>query len=403
LKKDQKYILTTLIFKVLIAFASMGIVIITSQKLGAEGRGIISYILLLISLAQLISEFIGGSTLVNLAPKEKLINLMVPSYIAQMIVSVLLSFIFIGITHLMVSAWTIFFTCLLLGTVNVNLSLILGRSFINTRNTIQLIYMLLSLGGVFMMYQVNESRLIQDYFNVLMFSYAIGFIISSIVLINKSTSTDFDQFKWNPLLIRWGFWSQLSQIVNLLNYRIMYFFIEKDYGLSKLGVFGNAMTVGDMLKISGHSLGQVQHNRIIRSVYKLKVSRKILPKYLLLNFVLYMFQGAILIAIPAGFWVYLLGADFAELKIQIILLLPGFIAMGIATSYSFHFHALSAFKINLLVNAATLLIFIIAYYTLVSAYGFQAIHISFSVAFVMQVILFVIIYLLDNKNRSSVA
>lgn len=395
---DRKYIVFTLVFKVLIAFASMGIVIITSQKLGADGRGMISYVLLLISLAQLVTDFIGGSTLINLAPKEKLINLLIPSYIAQVIVSMGLAVIFIHIVNLEISTLLVFLTCLLLGLVNINLSLILGRSFINTRNGIQLFYMLFSLFAVFIVYYVFESANVNDYFNILIFSYALGFLCSVIFLFRIRKKDDFEEFKWNPLLIKWGFWSQLSQVINLLNYRIMYFFIERDYDMAKLGVFGNAMTVGDMLKISGHSLGQVQHNRIITSKNLENEANRILPKYLALNFLLYGLQAIILILIPATFWVYLLGVDFSDLKNQIILLLPGFICMGISTSFSFHYHALSAFKKNLLVNFCTLLSFLIAYYFLKEHYEFNSIHISFSISFGVQLLIFVLLYLFDSRT-----
>ena len=401
MKEDRRHIIITFVLKILIAFASMGVVIVTSRELGAEGRGVISYILLLISLAQLASEFIGGSSLINLAPMEKMINLILPSYLANILVSIGLTLVFMWVSTYGIQTLSIFLTCLLLGFVNINLSIILGRSFINTRNGIQLGYMILTLAGVYVTYKVNDSSAVQDYFNILIFSYAIGLLTTFFFLFKVAQHGDFKNFTWNRKLYQWGFWSQCSQVINLLNYRLMYFFIERDYSIDRLGVFGNAMTVGDMLKISGHSLGQVQHNRIINSKHLTLKAQEILPSYLGMNVLLYLIQGIVLLVIPAIFWEYLLGVEFSMLKEEIVYLLPGFLCMGVATTFSFHFHALARFKINLVINALTLLTFILSYTILVDAYDYMAIHLSFSIAFAIQLILFVVSYIAELKYRKA--
>lgn len=392
MKVLKNHILNTLISKLLIAFCSMGVVIITSQVLGAEGRGVISYLLLLIMLAQVVAEFVGGSALINLAPNEKLINLLVPSYVAAILVSTGLWVIVSYLETVAVAPWLLALICLFLCIANINLSLILGRQGINKRNAIQFSYTILLLSGVYFVYWINGELSIVPYFEMLAFAYAVGVLLSTIVLLQVSKPLDFIGFEWTKKIFKFGFWSQLSQLINLLNFRLAYFFVERDFGMASLGIYGNAMTIGEMMKIPGHSLGQVQHNRIINKTEDSYFAKSITGKYLVLNMVLYALQWIVLLALPGVLWSWLLGGEFSTLKSVLLILLPGFVAMGVATSFSFYFHAINRFKTVLLVNLVTLFTVIIVYYSLKNSLGFDAILYAFSTAYTVHLLLFVGLY-----------
>ena len=395
----KNHIINTLISKLLIALCSMGVVVITSQILGAEGRGVISYVLLLIMLAQVVAEFVGGSALINLAPNERLINLIVPSYAVSIIVSAGL-WVVTSFTHTApVPPWLMAIICLFLCLSNVNLGLILGRQQINKRNVIQFSYTLLLLAGVYVVYWVDKSPSVEPYFKMLAFTYFMGFILSGFVLFQIAKNEDFLNFSLSKELFTYGFWSQLSQLINLLNYRLAYFFVERDFGMASLGIYSNAMTIGEMMKIPGHSLGQVQHNRIINNSSATEYAKQITAKYLALNIVLYAAQWVVLLLIPSILWSWLLGNDFTSLKTVLFILLPGFVAMGVATSFSFYFHAINRFKTVLLVNLATLFTVIVVYYGLKSNLGFNAILYAFSTAYCLHLLLFVVLYF-KQKNAN---
>ncbi len=60
----------TLFTKVLSAFFSLGIVILTTHMLGSEGRGEISLITADVGLVILFSQLVGGASLVYLYPRS---------------------------------------------------------------------------------------------------------------------------------------------------------------------------------------------------------------------------------------------------------------------------------------------------------------------------------------------
>jgi O-antigen/teichoic acid export membrane protein len=398
MKLLKNNIINTLISKFLTAFCLMGVVIITSQTLGSEGRGLISYVLLIIAIAQVISEFVGGSALINLAPRIRTINLIWPSYLFTILIVGILYLVMRFSGNNFIPAWLTALIALFLCLSNINLNIILGRQRINQRNGIQFLYTLLLLSGVYYVYWIQKGTDVVPYFNILAFAYIIGFILSLLQLLSLADKGSIEPLQLSRDIFKFGFWSQLAQLVNLLNYRIAYFFVERDFGLEQLGVYGNSMTVGDMMKIPGQSLGQVQHNRIINHSQPERFGLKLTKRYLTLNLVLYLLQAIVIILLPALFWTWLLGSDFITLKNVVLYLLPGFIALGLATSFSYYFHALNRFKTVLAVNLATLITFVVSYVLLVGNLGFKAVLISFSLAYVVQLMLFVVLFFRKDKG-----
>lgn len=398
MKLLKNHIINTLISKFSIAFCLMGVVIITSQTLGAEGRGLISYVLLIITIAQVISEFVGGSALINLAPRIRMVNLVWPTYLFTILVVGMLFLVMKLNGNNFIPAWLTALIALFLCLSNINLNIILGKQRINQRNGIQFLYTLLLLAGVYYVYWIQKGTEVVPYFNILAFSYIIGFILSLLQLFSLADKGSTEPVHLSSDIFKFGFWSQMAQLVNLLNYRIAYFFVERDFGLEQLGVYGNSMTVGDMMKIPGQSLGQVQHNRIINHSEPERFGLKLTKRYLTLNLVLYLLQAIVIILLPAIFWTWLLGADFITLKNVVLYLLPGFIALGLATSFSYYFHALNKFKTVLIANLATLLTFMVSYLLLLGSLGFEAVLISFSIAYVVQLLLLAILFFRKDKG-----
>jgi len=306
MKLLKNNIINTLISKFLTAFCLMGVVIITSQTLGSEGRGLISYVLLIIAIAQVISEFVGGSALINLAPRIRTINLIWPSYLFTILIVGILYLVMRFSGNNFIPAWLTALIALFLCLSNINLNIILGRQRINQRNGIQFLYTLLLLSGVYYVYWIQKGTDVVPYFNILAFAYIIGFILSLLQLLSLADKGSIEPLQLSRDIFKFGFWSQLAQLVNLLNYRIAYFFVERDFGLEQLGVYGNSMTVGDMMKIPGQSLGQVQHNRIINHSQPERFGLKLTKRYLTLNLVLYLLQAIVIILLPALFWTWLL-------------------------------------------------------------------------------------------------
>ena len=83
-----KNIVGTVFTRFINALISFIVIIIISQKFGAEGTGTIGLILLGITIIVMINNFVGGSALVYLVPRYDLYRLLVPSYIWALTTSI---------------------------------------------------------------------------------------------------------------------------------------------------------------------------------------------------------------------------------------------------------------------------------------------------------------------------
>ena len=63
------------------AVVNFGTIILLSRKLGPEGKGIATLILVLVISVQLLCDFLGGAAMVYLSPRYRLRNLLFPSWI----------------------------------------------------------------------------------------------------------------------------------------------------------------------------------------------------------------------------------------------------------------------------------------------------------------------------------
>ena len=63
------------------AVVNFGTIILLSRKLGPEGKGIATLILVLVISVQLLCDFLGGAAMVYLSPRYRLRNLLFPSWV----------------------------------------------------------------------------------------------------------------------------------------------------------------------------------------------------------------------------------------------------------------------------------------------------------------------------------
>ena len=81
MKWIKHYISDTILTRLLSAFCKMAIVVLTARYFGADGRGLIGILTYSMTLLMLLSEFVGGSSLITLVPSHSMKNLVYPSYL----------------------------------------------------------------------------------------------------------------------------------------------------------------------------------------------------------------------------------------------------------------------------------------------------------------------------------
>ncbi|HPG33721.1 MAG TPA: 2-oxoacid:acceptor oxidoreductase family protein, partial [Lentimicrobium sp.] len=80
-------IISTTASRLVIALLNLAIIWLLARKLGAEGVGTVSLVVLGISIIQMVSALVGGSALVYMVPRHPLMQLLMPAWIWAVVVS----------------------------------------------------------------------------------------------------------------------------------------------------------------------------------------------------------------------------------------------------------------------------------------------------------------------------
>ncbi|MCB0820777.1 MAG: hypothetical protein KDC13_09145, partial [Bacteroidetes bacterium] len=75
-----RLMLMTLASRLTTAVVNFGTIMLLSRKLGPEGKGIATLMLVIVISVQLICDFMGGAAMVYLAPRYRLRNILIPAW-----------------------------------------------------------------------------------------------------------------------------------------------------------------------------------------------------------------------------------------------------------------------------------------------------------------------------------
>ena len=75
-----KLMLMTFVSRILTAVVNFGTIMLLSRKLGPEGKGLATLMLVIVISVQLVCDFMGGAAVVFLSPRYRLRNLLIPSW-----------------------------------------------------------------------------------------------------------------------------------------------------------------------------------------------------------------------------------------------------------------------------------------------------------------------------------
>jgi O-antigen/teichoic acid export membrane protein len=366
-------IVQTIFSKGVISILNFLIVIITAKFTGAEGRGQMSLMYLNVTLILMINDLIGGSALIYLIPKLKAQRLVIPTALMALLCALLLPFLFnlyLGYDlqdYLWLTALSLMLNFSSAGNMFLNgLQKIKQNNIASILQTLSLFLVLCFL--IFVQKQNNA----QAYYLALLIGYSLNFFYSSIVL-----SKYIFPLEKSPLLetckqiLTYGFIVQAGNAIQLLNYRLSYYFLDYFFplkGKAYVGVFSTGSSVAEAVWVIMNGISMVQYatlanngNRDFAVSYSVKLSKICL--------LLTVLAVLILILLPNSLFLFLFGNDFGEMRYVIQVLSPGIILMGFTGIYSHYFAGTGLMKVSTYASLVAFGITLIAGLLLVPSYG----------------------------------
>lgn len=363
------------------AAINLVVVIMSARLLGDEGMGMISLLILTVTINALFVGLWGGAGLVYLTPRHPVKNLLLIGYLWSVIASLMVVWVF---QHFKLFPAVFGGQVYLLTIVNsfagINMYVLLGKEKIKSHNIITFFQSLLLLLAILFQFYVVGFVEVRAYLWALYVSFGFVWIGSSVVLLNaKPTNVKKSIKDTLKHTFSYSLMLQTGSAVQLLNYRFSYYVIDFFLGTAMLGRFSVAVQVAEGIWILGKSFGLVLYSRVSNQSNIKEAINTSVP--LIKIAVLFTFVSTVVIVLlPSSVFTFLFGSDFSHIHHILLLLGPGIVFVSATMLFSAFFSGVGMIKINTvgsiigLVSTLLMSVWMIYFYGLMGA----AIATSFS-------------------------
>jgi O-antigen/teichoic acid export membrane protein len=344
-----------------------------SRQMGAVGRGEISLLVLNITVILLFNDLIGGGALVFLIPRNKLYNLLLPAWIWGVCCGAVFPCLFLLLGH--TSGTTLFYLVSLsifLNLSSINTAALNGKEKIRETNIVslsQVIVLALLLTGLIFITGWKDPT---AYYFSLLLSYVFSFCLSLFFLRKEITASPFqNSARLFRQMIRTGFYVQLGNAVQLLNYRISFYLLDYFFpkeGTAMVGVYATGASVCESVWVISNGISMVQYARIANMKVR-KDAQDLSISLSRISFLATLLVMIILVFLPSGLFAAIFGSDFNLLPDVIRLLSLGICSFGLSCIYSHYFSGIGKMHISSYSSVVGLCVTVAAGFMLVPRYG----------------------------------
>lgn len=344
-------ILGTFFNRLLTTVIMFSVIIINTNQFGPEGTGTIAIVILGLTLLQVLSNFVGGSTLVYLTPQRDNLQLLLLSY-AWMLISTSVGVCLLDCFQLVPHEFILFtlVTSIILNVYFIHLGIIQGKENIKLYNLLQLtqaVLLILLLGiSLFLHYHFGWVIHIRIYLYLYLVSFLVPCIISCFYIRRNVRFNNFDGV-WRLFgeMVKLGCWTQLANLAQLLTYRTNYFLIQRFINDKSLGIYDLGSKISEAALIIPKSICVVEYARI-SNCQEADYTKQITLSLLKFALAIILIAVLVLWLLPASFFGIIFGPEYAESKPVINSLLPGIVSLSCLYILSHYFSGHGKFHIN---------------------------------------------------------
>ncbi len=378
----MRTIIQTFFSKFLGAAISFILVIATTQYLGSEGRGVISLLLLAISINILVAGFIGSGSIVfltTLFPIKKIAPITTIWAILACLLSTVAQY------YLTTFPSTYFGYVLTISIVSSlfvnNTSFLQAQHKIKWVNSLQILQIAFTAIGILITIIFFNHFTIDGYLLCICISYFSTYIISLGLLYNTTTNNHTDSaISIYKKLLYHGSLVFTANLAQLLNYRFSFYLIENYWGLSQLGIYSVAITIAESIWMISKSISTYQYPKIAHSTNE-QANISMTITYSVISFWITLLVVVIGLLLPKSIYTVVFGAEFSPIKPVISLLAFGICALAVSNIIVHYFSAKGKHNISAFSSLIGLCVTIPLGFYLIPKYGIMGAGITASIAY----------------------
>lgn len=344
-----KNIFSTFTSRFLSAAFGFVLIIVLSNTLGADGKGLASLILTTVTVILLFCDFVGGSALIYLGPRHSNFQLAFSSYIWSFLICIV-SYFTLYFLKILPEQYIIHTVAiaLLQSLGNIHLSMMVSGEKIFQYNLIKLLQAFLNLAGLLVFFYLADYISIYAYLGALYSSGLLSLIVTFFYFpVHKFA---FDLSEINSLVkktIRLGAFNQFANLAQFLNYRISFYLLGAFWGTYEVGIYSNGVSIAESIWIFANSISIVQYSRISNS-QDMGYNKQLTITLCKLTVLITAIPVVILYFLPAELYIYIFGNQFGEMTIAIKALAPGILLYNITKIITHYFSGTGRYHYNMI-------------------------------------------------------
>lgn len=372
----------TVVTRLLTAVITLAVVILNTNFLGAEKVGVISLVVLASAIIQIVYGFFGGASLIYFVPRAPLVRLFFPSVIWAFITSAGMAFL-LDLLHMVPQGYLLQVICLALvqSLSTIPSMVLLGHERIRAANALTLVQVVLLAAMLLAVYLLADHPAVEHYLYALMVSFGAIFV-SGMLLIRKHFRESGKDNGRGILasVLKYGAAAQTGNFIQLLNYRLTYYFVRSFAGLSSLGIFSTGVQVSEGLWIIPRSISLVQFSRISNSDDR-KEAVRLTVLFAKISLLITALLMVVLLLIPSRAYVFVFGPEFAGTRLALMSLAVGIVMFSLSVAISPYFSGTGRPLINTIAAALGLVITLTAGFLLIPRLGIVGAGLTSSISY----------------------
>jgi O-antigen/teichoic acid export membrane protein len=199
--------------------------------------------------------------------------------------------------------------------------------------------------------------------------------------------------------IKYGFDIQSSNVVQLLNYRLLYYFIEKTMGTA-LGLYGLAVQLSESLWIPSKALAIIQYSELSNEIIEEK-RKQLSLSFVKASFVITSVLLAILLLIPNSLFLFVFKKDVEGINEIILALSLGVLSIAVNQIFAHYLSGKGIYKYNVRASIIGFIVVVSLGWFAITNYGLIGAGIVTSLSYFLSSFYLAVIFVRESKSKLS--
>jgi O-antigen/teichoic acid export membrane protein len=401
-------LLHTFTTRILSAACAFGLVVLSSQYLGAEGRGYVGLVVTSIANVLLLNGFIGGPALVYLLPQHKnrayFGRVLVLTYVWTFGLSTAMTGFFYATAMVPQDQLTHIYLLSMVSSVTTAHGFIfVAYEQIPLFNLTALFQIVIQITLFSLVILVKGSASVPDFIMCLYAGFLFSFIYSSFYIyrLYRNCPDAVEAPSWRMLFAevgQYGFISQLGNVLQYLNYRLSYYVLHYQHNLSDIGLYDIGIRLAEAVWMISNSISTVLYSRIA-NLGDNDISRRLTLHLAKLSFLAVLLAVLVLCFLPNTVFTTIFGAEFSEVRGIVRMLSVGIVMFGFSTVVSHYFAGTGRYHLNTIAAFMGLIITLAGNLYLIPRLGLAGAGWTASISYFFTALFLVVLFLKKTRYQ----